>query len=57
VDVHSAKCNSSIARGICEIFTFVHGPDPALGPIDRDYLVPKVDPFDAVLAEWRQQEA
>lgn len=46
-----------IARGICEIFTFVHRPDPALGPIDRDYLVPKVDPFDAVLAEWRQQEA
>jgi hypothetical protein len=42
-------------RGICEIFTFVHGADPALGPIDRDYLVPKEDPFDVVLAEWRQQ--
>jgi hypothetical protein len=44
-----------IARGICEIFTFVHGVAPALGPIDRDYLVPKEDPFDAVHAEWLQQ--
>jgi hypothetical protein len=44
-----------IARGICEIFTFVHGAVPALDPIDRDYLVPKEDPFDVVLAEWRQQ--
>jgi len=44
-----------VARGICEIFTFVHGAAPALGSIDRDYLVPKQDPFNAVLAEWRGQ--
>jgi hypothetical protein len=44
-----------IERGICEIFTFAHGAIPDLGIIDRDYLVPTEDPFDAVLAEWRQQ--
>lgn len=42
-----------LEREICAVFTFAHGPAPALGPIDRDYLVPQDDPFDAILAAWR----
>lgn len=42
-------------RRICEVFTFAHGAIPDLGIINRDYLAPAQDPFDAVLAEWRQQ--
>lgn len=42
-----------LEREICAVFTFAHGRAPALGPIDRDYLVPQDDPFDAILAAWR----